>query len=49
MIPDFELYAEYRLRGEDPECAALRMHLSDTEASQYEAELRQIRERNAAA
>lgn len=49
MIPDFDTYAEYRLRGEDPECTALRLHLPDETARRYEQDLRQIRERNAAA
>jgi hypothetical protein len=46
MIPDFDLYAEYRLRGEDPECTALRLRLPDETARQYETDLRTIRERS---
>ena len=48
MIPDFDTYAEYRLRGEDPECTALRLHLNDTTARKFEADLRKIREGNPA-
>jgi hypothetical protein len=48
MIPDFDTYAEYRLRGEDPECTALRLRLPDETARKFEADLARIRERNQA-
>ena len=40
----FGRYAEYRLRGEDRECAALRIPVSPRTARRYEAELRRIQE-----
>ena len=46
MIRDFDQYAEYRLRGEDPECTALRLHLDGETARQYETGLNAIRERS---
>ena len=46
MIPDFDTYAEYRIRGEDPESAALRLRLDGETARQYETDLRKIRERS---
>ena len=39
---EFGRYCHYR-RSEDPECAALRMGLSDTTAARYEADLRKLR------
>jgi hypothetical protein len=44
----FGRYAEYRQRGEDRECAALRIPVSPRTARRYEAELRQRREGRAA-
>jgi hypothetical protein len=38
-----DLYAEYVAKGEPPECAALRVHVSRRTARRYEAELRKIR------
>jgi hypothetical protein len=42
-------YCQYRHRGEDEVCTALRMHLSETDASEFEASFRQAREGRAAA
>lgn len=36
-----DTYAEYRAWGEDPGCAALRVHVSPRTARRYEAALRQ--------
>lgn len=44
-----ERYAEYRTRGEDRQCAALRVGIRPRTARRYESELRQVRERTAAA
>lgn len=38
-----ETYAEYRLRGEDPACAALRVRVSPRTGRRYEAALRRAR------
>ena len=42
-------YALYRAKGEDQECAALRVRISRRTARRYEAELRQMREARTAA
>ena len=37
MNPDlFHDYAQYRQRGEDPECSALRVRLTGTQPGEYE-------------
>ena len=46
MIRDFDQYAEYRLRGEYPECTALRLRLDGETARQYETDLNQLRARS---
>ncbi len=45
----FGRYAEYRLRSEDQECAALRIPVSPRTARRYEAELRAIQQARTAA
>jgi hypothetical protein len=45
----FADYAEWRMWGEDPECAALRVGVSRRTARRYDAELRQMREAGTAA
>jgi hypothetical protein len=44
-----ERYAEYRIRGEDQACAALRVPVSPRTARRYEQDLRKIRERSTTA
>lgn len=45
----FGRYAEYRAKGEDQACAALRVGVKPRTARRYEAELRRIQEVKAAA
>jgi hypothetical protein len=46
---EFGRYCQYRLRGEDELCTRLRMHLTETDAREFEASFRQAREGRAAA
>ena len=50
ITPDtFDCYAEYRQRGEDAECSALRLRLAGTDPGEYERAYQRSQEARKAA